>query len=414
MTGLIIGVGFTLITMPYHFYDTAINRGIESGYLNLKKQSVSLLNGSIIKVKGLSEEENIKQTLWKNFHFYNYTIPLPIHHPQIESIPQIQSGLKGPLLGMKFYDLNKSKLFSFQDRLNFAFKLEVDKEKLFYLPMVKKIIVSKDIKKIWKDLFTLEVRLPRKNKQGWIEYGQQLFKIPYETLLYNLFILHTRERLFKKFNVGSIGYVPENRLGVINLKSSEKSLIKEIVFILENGVIYGMTIETKRWDVLAESIRNRFLYIIKFKLTNKLESINIYNHYKMLSYNKRTGQQGMIYLYSGWSHAGNQKEFLREMIQFLERGITNLDQLKPLYKYAFERYGTSFSLKEKRLRNFESIQNKIERKVSEEITKDIKNDGKEAPDEEGQFTNEKAKIKYYLEQGKKESVDLEESEILEN
>ena len=63
-------------------------------------------------------------------------------------------------------------------------------------------------------------------------------------------------------------------------------------------------------------------------------------------FKKQIGHDGMIFLFSAWSHHQNDKKFLKEMIQRLERGEDTKDQLRALYKYSLERYKQTFSNKE--------------------------------------------------------------------
>ena len=75
--------------------------------------------------------------------------------------------------------------------------------------------------------------------------------------------------------------------------------------------------------------------------------MSIYGDYRVLTYRDQIGHDGMILLMSAWSHHQDDKKFLKEMIQRLERGEDNQEQLRALYRYALERYKQTFSSKEK-------------------------------------------------------------------
>lgn len=51
----------------------------------------------------------------------------------------------------------------------------------------------------------------------------------------------------------------------------------------------------------------------------------------------------MIYLYSAWSHDLNNRDFVRVIILFLERGKLNLKYLKPFYEFAYRKFGSTLS-----------------------------------------------------------------------
>ena len=95
----------------------------------------------------------------------------------------------------------------------------------------------------------------------------------------------------------------------------------------------------------------------------------LYGEYRHLPFEKRKSQAGMLYLFTAWTHQLDNKKYLREMIQFLERGKEHEQQLKPLYKYGFDRYGTSFSMKIENRKNLETAHERLKRKSEEEINK---------------------------------------------
>ena len=59
-----------------------------------------------------------------------------------------------------------------------------------------------------------------------------------------------------------------------------------------------------------------------------------------MNYQSRIDQEGMIYLLATWSHIPNDKNVIREMIQFLEKGKGNLLFLQPLYNYSYKKFGS--------------------------------------------------------------------------
>jgi hypothetical protein len=71
----------------------------------------------------------------------------------------------------------------------------------------------------------------------------------------------------------------------------------------------------------------------------------LYKEFKQLNFSRQVDQEGMLYLFSAWTHELNNLELLKEMIFFLERGRNNSKQLRPLYSFAMNHYGKTFTSK---------------------------------------------------------------------
>ena len=74
-------------------------------------------------------------------------------------------------------------------------------------------------------------------------------------------------------------------------------------------------------------------------------SNDLNSFFKGLGYDRQIDQEGMMYLLSAWTHSPNNKDYIREMIAYLERGERTQRQLESLYAYAYSRYGETFSTK---------------------------------------------------------------------
>lgn len=136
-------------------------------------------------------------------------------------------------------------------------------------------------------------------------------------------------------------------------------------------------------------------------------SVPVYSEYRELSYNRRVDQEGMLYLFAAWSHEFKKREFLKEMIQFLERGEEKTMQLAPLYKFAYKKFGSTFSLKDKLK---EDAKSRLERKIKEELEEELRREKlNNAEIDDSRFENDEIKIEYFLDKAK-EGKDSDENE----
>lgn len=107
----------------------------------------------------------------------------------------------------------------------------------------------------------------------------------------------------------------------------------------------------------------------------------------------------MTYLYTAWSHDISNRDYVRVIIYFLERGSSNLKYLKPFYEYSYKKFGSNFSGEEGNLD--ETNEEKLKRKSKEELEKEIRNaEDNSKPKTEGNFNSPEEKIKYYLQKAK--------------
>ena len=123
---------------------------------------------------------------------------------------------------------------------------------------------------------------------------------------------------------------------------------------------------------------------------------------------KQFGHDGMIYLLSAWSHHQDDKKFLKELIQRLERGKSSKDQLRLLYRFSLDKYGETFSSKEevnnqdnadKRIENFrkkEEMKNKQKEEDSFKSTHEL---------ESMDFETGDKKMDYFLEEAIRKEND---------
>ena len=104
-------------------------------------------------------------------------------------------------------------------------------------------------------------------------------------IVYNLFILYNRNHLFPQ-NALRISYDEKSKHGLIELPSNDPKYLLERLFMLDSGIIYSMTIRTKKDHVSAENFRTRILKETNYKSSTTDSAIPIYAQYKNISYGK--------------------------------------------------------------------------------------------------------------------------------
>lgn len=405
---VLLWLALGLVVVPYHFYYTAVNEGIRSEYLNLRSSSIRVVEADIEKLNTKGKNIFSNENLWQIFHFKNYTVPLPTHNPQVILNPRLEVAKNGDLIGATFVERRGKELLSFIERRPFSFKLYMDQEKIFTLPLVKNKILVRNIDDIWKDIFSLNLSVKQLNMKNFVDVLKS-YKL--EDLTYKLFILHMRQNLFSKFSPLSISFIKERSYGSVKYSDFDERFINERVYMLRNGVVYVMELRYHKYSEQAILLRDRFLEVLEYKKSTNDSALKIYAHYRTLPYHKRISQEGFSFLFAGWSHTMEKEEFLREMIHFLERGRNNISQLNELYQYASKKYGTSFSKKDKWLEGLERVDKKLERKISEEVKADIDAlKENQRVIQEGDFTDLEQRMFYYLNKAKSEKTNIDKSD----
>ena len=205
-----------------------------------------------------------------------------------------------------------------------------------------------------------------------------------------------------------IGMLNDDKLGIIELQSKDKKYSKELIYLRENNNIRLLELTTRKFTDPGKNYRNRVLKNISFYDSAEESSVHLYTFFRELSYSQKIDQEGMIYLYSAWSHSSHKKEFLIQMIQWLERGKGNEKQLLPLYNYSTKVYGTSFSSKDQ---SIEDAKKRLERKIKEELEEEIRDaKGTVYKVIDGKFESEDKQIEYFLQKAKDDDINSDDDE----
>jgi hypothetical protein len=363
---------------------------------------------------GLSGES---KKLWESFHFNNFNLPLPVRHPMIEMIPIVERRKEVPILGAKFKVRNKRVIASFKVLESFKFDRKIKHHKIFELPFFKNYLLKIEDKKLWKDLFTKDINLPV-GEFSDKKYWEKLWQIPYQELVYNLYILILRKQFLPE-NAREIAYFTKKGFGVVELVNVEKLDLgleeifrKEMIYVYDKGFVHKFLITSRFENIISESIRIKFMSTLTYEPSDESSSIEIYARYKELPYQRRITQEGLTYLFASWSHVTSKKEYLKEMIQFLERGSMNYEILSPLYDYSYKVFGSNFSIIRNNLK--ESATEELKRKIQEEEAQERKKIESLDDDQaqvDGEFSNDEEKVEYFLKKAK-ESADEEQENML--
>jgi len=167
---------------------------------------------------------------------------------------------------------------------------------------------------------------------------------------------------------------------------------------LSGNVIHTFLLEYKKNEPEAKLLRSKFIMKTEFPFSTEANSRLIYLEFKSLPYKKQIDQEGMAYLFSAWSHDIFNKGFLKEMIQFLERGKGNFNALKPLYGYAYQRYGNSFS-KHAKYRKLKASQ-RVKSGIKKELDAELEAARKELTPVEVDNLSPEQRMDYYLQEAK--------------
>ncbi len=405
---LLLGSYQLLINLPYDFYHEAIDHGVNSDFLSLRKLPETYYKGGryeLSKMEGVASEE---ERLWDRLHFDNFIMPFPIKHPQFMVVPVTERAAGEFYFGFKILNYNKEELNTVMMKPSEEFSLDFHNHKIFELPLFKKRITMNGLSGPWIDIFLKDYSKDKYPRPGFGSLWNP-FSIPMVHMVYDLFVLKARERFFPSDTL-SIRYWEQKDFGITEVVDTEtkkdkpKHFREEYIFVLHENRVYRVLLRTRLEDFAAERYRQKFLQKLEFKSSHPDSSIGLYSNYKKLSYNDKLSPTGFIYLYAGLSHKKSSREFLREMIQFLERGNNDRVYLTPLYDYAYNIYGSNFSKDMKNLKENQS--EKLKRKISEEAEKEsLRLKREEFVEQRESFESKEDKIKFYLQKAKDSGID---------
>lgn len=330
LLSLLVAATGAVLVSPYYFYNQIIKDKHHSKWYSVPNFQKEFLS-PWATIKGDSSELG-NADLWKKFHFMDVILPLPVKNPFlfVSPILKYSKDSKKSEFGLKLFGANDREISKFYFLPNKFFPNELNAQKLFVLPLVKKHLKSISMEKIWKDLFSLKI-------DKW--------NIPFAQMVYNLYILHLRSKILPDKYV-QYALVDGTNTAIIELNSKNKDYITELILTNNRGVIYSFVLLTEKNNNESKLVRYKLLNEVQFQGGSPRLSDIIYREFKGLEYKEQVDHQGMLYLLSAWTHDKGRSEYIKEMINSLEKGTRNQRQLEALYSFAMSKYGTTYTEKD--------------------------------------------------------------------
>ena len=361
-----IGLGsvalyFHSFEFPYRYYK-AIDKeeGFKDASLTIDPSKTMYINppqySYIGDDKAYSEDTKSK---WEKMHFSNLRLPLPVKHPMISIQPWILKERGKIKLGIKMLDFRKKEQFSFIQDSQMSLNFRPVENALFNNPAFRRYLKTKSTETIWKDVIDKDLRLNLDKEESYFSKINLLLSLSTQKLIYNLYILSLRKRLFPD-EENIFGIDKESGFFIVRKKEKrETPIVEELVYVHYEGKILMILFRSNPYENLSQSIRRNILTHMTFDKSDKDSSKFLMGEFKNLSFREKSSEHGLLYLLSGWSHELDNKNFVKFTIRTLERGDNNLEYLMPLYDYSYKKFKSNFSSIPARLKEDKSEEQKV-------------------------------------------------------
>ncbi len=315
---------------PAYLYDQAVHGRSSSQLYQLKKFNRKFFTPT--QNTYVSDVSGSYSNLWREFHVRDIVVPLPAGHPMYQAIPSIRmvEGMTAPHFGLRFNGPSGREIAQLHLLSSGVWSNEADGQELFRLPMVRKEILKRSTDEIWRDVFTRKI-------SGW--------DLSWQEMVYNLYILHLRSMMLPE-TFTNFGMVDGKEMAYVEIPSANKDYKTEMIFSFQKGLLLSYLLVTDSRASDSKEIRARFINGINFRASDSALTPIIYKEFKQLNFTQQTDQEGMLFLLSAWSHDMNNIEMFKELIYYLERGSKNREQLKSLYRFAYQRYKKTFTTRD--------------------------------------------------------------------
>lgn len=405
---ILINLSVVFLYLPYHFYKTVLKQGLNTEYLKMEGLSYNkTLLAPLAPLPSSSDGESLNNK-WGKFHYRDFLIPLPIRHPEYITLPFIEHENGNELLGLKFKSTQGDELMTFIQEKPYRANFSRGNNKIFFMPIYEQKLLKLTPEDLWSELFSKNISSDFLWAKSPVEIAQFFLDFKHEDLVYNLYILYLRQNFFSK-DIKSIRLETLRNIGIVEKEGQlkNKSIKEEKWYFFYLGTIYPMRIRYNQFQQSAIRAKNEIFLNIQVVPSSEASSVTLYNEFQALPFKRKIDQEGMIYLMSAWTHVLENKNFLRQMIQFLERGEQNALYLAPLYEYSLRTYGTSFSKTSEEFRGKEGEMAKLERKGQEELQKELRETLNQGPDKDGNFKNDQDKVNFFLKKAKESGIDTD-------
>jgi hypothetical protein len=384
------GLLFSIIRLPYHFYDTFMSDGIHGKYM---KEDVPLSRLLHIKKFDLSSGDSLtgSQSLWRQVKLESFEFQYPFAHPSLAVMPHPYNISGKKMTGFEYLDASDKQVVSMFLMSKKLLNLSTPPELLFRLPLIKKFILKKGRRQIWKDI--LELNLNIYKGLGFISFLKQS---PLD-LAYAIYIYKMRKRIFPVKANEVMEVSPYHYLFKTNLET-DQDMTTYIGMVINNGYMYRYRAVVHDYQQIGKIAFNRFLQTVRISPSaGDTDALKMYGDFRAINFQRKKTMAAVFLLYAGWSHEKGNENYMRELIQFAERGDNNEKYLQRVYSFSLETWGSSLSTKNKYLE--ESIQRQIDRGA--ELEKQVEEKNLEMlEDTEVEFASEEERINYFLNRAK--------------
>lgn len=396
---------------PYHFTSVAINDGISTPFLNLDKLPRSFVfNNNYLWHEDTAETKG--DSLWDEINFGNVRFELPLRHPLYLMSPTIEIDQKTERFGLTYFDHQRRVLLSFMMTTSMEWQTERGLDKIFSLPIFVNHLQTIGRERIWRDIFTRQVADPLDDVSGFSDLSR-LSEHSYEEMLYDIYILSLRKRYFppqvKAFRI------EKDNTAWIELEQNEDNesrlFREEWALVSRLGRVHRFVFKTRRNSAPASVLRSHMTQSFRFDPSDPDRTKILHAQFQNLSLRDKVDQEGLTLLYSAWSHSPDQKEFLREMIQYSERGQKNEGLIGALYNYAFKKYGTNFSNISENL--LETASERLKRRIKEDEKRELEEFKKSKSYIPDEFGSEDERVEFFLNRAREDENSGQRKGVLE-
>ncbi len=381
---------------PYHFTSVALNDGLSMPFLKLEKPRRELVKPPAYDWDGaVAESEG--GNFWQEYQMGDLLLELPSRHPLYLMGPKIEIETQSENFGLNYLDHNGRVLVEVMPRASEGWETHIGLDAIFNLPIFVSHLQSIGREQIWRDLFTRELMDPLAKEFS------EIFERSYEEMLYDLYILSLRQRYLP---TGELSYaLDEKSQGWIEIDHSqevgqERIYREEWVYVSRLGRIHRFLLKTRINNAAASVLRSHIVKSLEYRPSDPDLAKIFHARFQKLDLNAKTGQEGLTLLYCAWSHTPDQKEFLREMIQYSERGEKNEGLIGSLYNYAFKKYGTNFSQISDKL--LETASERLKRKIKEDEEREIEAYRKRKDYIPEEFNSDEERVEFFLNKAKED------------
>lgn len=347
----------SIIFSPYYYYEMMSK---QNNWVKGKLSSIPISN------------TYLKFTQFYSFHLGDFKMVLPTIRTQFIIRPKLDYDNKNDQtqFGLKF-TTNQNNLLVEIDFLNgnsIDFKIL---HSMFEYPVIKEYIEEVNTSLLWDDLFSLDLSVDNK---------KNLFKRSYFTIIYQLYILELRKKIFENNSVIKFSGLNSSPWKYVLIKSTPDEMIEEY-WVLKGKRIEKFRIKFNPNDLLAIELKNAIVQTIRFEESSKYLAPKYYTEFKQLKDNshlqgKENFDQQILLLISAFSQDIHDKKMILFIIDYLKVYDLNFVYLDVFINYFKDKYGQNALLDYEKLKEEERNEQVESKQDKSTITEELKMDPK--------------------------------------